>query len=115
MPIAMEVHPEKWSEIAVLFDDGEYSVIAGAYDGTSRRLGERWNGDGEHPLGFPNVAGYPVWHVVPTFLEGPILHAILEELARNPGGQIGNNAPDAVLRELRTVVAERERRVGAGE
>ena len=63
MPMAMEVQPEKWSEIVVLFDDGEYSVIAGQYEG-GRRLGERWDGGVGSTLGFPNMMGRPVWHLV---------------------------------------------------
>lgn len=101
MPNAMEVQPRDWSQIAVLFDDGEYSVISGLYGGDPH-LGERWNGTGDSPLGFPNVAGHPVWHVVPRFLEIPILHGLLDELAKNLRRQIGNNPPERIFQELRT-------------
>jgi hypothetical protein len=58
MPSALEVSPEKWSDITVLFDNGEYSVISGRYDGGDHRvLGERWNG-GPGP-GFPSQGGHP--------------------------------------------------------
>jgi len=81
----MEVKPERWSEIWVLFDDGKYSVISGVYDqGGRRKLGERWNGESDSPLGFPNVSGHPVWHVVPRFLEVSILHGLLDELSKTP-------------------------------
>lgn len=100
MPNAMEVKPERWSQIWVLFDDGTYSVISGVYDKGRRKLGERWNGESDSPLGFPNVSGHPVWHVVPRFLELPILHGILDELAKNPGEQVGNNPLERVLQEL---------------
>jgi len=82
MPAAFDVTPGKWSNIRVLFDNGWYSVIAGDYEGKAV-LGERWNGD-EGTLGFPNQAGHPIWHVVPSFLEVPILHALLDEIARKP-------------------------------
>ena len=76
MPSAAEVRPEKWTGLTVLFDNGEYSVISGFYeDDTRRALGERWNGNGSNPLGFPTGRGYPVWHVIPRFLEIAILHA----------------------------------------
>jgi len=101
MPTATEVKPEKWSEIWVLFDNGKYSVISGVYDGSRRKLGERWNGDSNFPLGFPNVAGHSVWHVVPRFLEIPLLHGLLDELAKDLRGQIGNNPTGKVLEELR--------------
>jgi len=85
MPSAAEVRPEKWTGLTVLFDNGEYSVISGFYeDDTRRALGERWNGNGSNPLGFPTGRGYPVWHVIPRFLEIAILHALLDELAIHP-------------------------------
>lgn|SRR5690349_5759954 len=101
MPMAMEVRPERWTEIWVLFDNGRYSIISGVYDGGGRRLGERWNGDSDSPLGFPNVSGHPVWHVVPRFLEIPILHGLLDEITKNPTQQVGNNPPDRIMQELR--------------
>jgi hypothetical protein len=87
---ADEVAPERWSNIRILFDDGVYSVIAGVYrseDGSKReRLGERWNGKG--PLGFPSQGGNPIWYAAPPFLEVPILHGLLDELARRPKAQV---------------------------
>ena len=32
MPSAEEVRPQKWSEIVILFDNGEYLVISGVYE-----------------------------------------------------------------------------------
>ena len=90
MPSAAEVTPEKWSSITILFDNGDYSVISGVYEETrgvsNRVLGERWNGGGTG-LGFPSAYGKPVWHVVPDFLEVPVLHGLLDELSRNPNPQ----------------------------
>ena len=82
MPAASQVVPAKWSQIKVLFDNGEYSIISGCYNGASV-LGERWNGAAGE-LGFPNQAGHPIWHVVPPFLRKAILHKILGMLAWNP-------------------------------
>jgi hypothetical protein len=85
VPSANDVSPKRWSDKIVLFDDGEYSVISGIYDGQPRRvLGERWNQD-QGSLGFPNVLGHAVWHVVPQFLELPVLHGLLDEMASVPG------------------------------
>jgi hypothetical protein len=109
MPNAMEVRPERWSEIWVLFDNDQYSVISGVYDGGRRVLGERWNGESDSPLGFPNVSGHSVWHVVPRFLEIPVLHGLLDEVAKNPGEQAGNNPPERILQELRNRYADRAR------
>jgi hypothetical protein len=91
MPSAVEVVPKKWSRIRVLFDNGRYSVISGMFDGFDegprRVLGERWNGDAKRPLGFPNVARYSVWHVVPKFLEIPILQGLRDDLAKHVNPQ----------------------------
>ncbi len=100
MPSAAEVSPEKWSRKVVLFDNGEYSVISGHYEADPRSvLGERWNGGADGSLGFPNVAGYPVWHVVPKFLEIPMLRGLLEELLKHPTSESGQHVAD-VLRDL---------------
>ena len=107
MPPAADVRPAKWSEITVLFDDGEYSVISGLWERNDPSLGERWNGEGSDgggeqfrggTLGFPNVAGYPVWHKVPDFLEVPILYGLLDRLASHPQEA---EYVDRILRELR--------------
>ena len=95
MPSAREVRPAKWTttdtEITVLFDNGEYSVISGDYQeepGTVAfpALGERWNGTAAG-IGFPNVAGNPVWHVIPSFLARPVLHGLLDKLSAHPSDQ----------------------------
>jgi hypothetical protein len=98
MPSAADVRPEKWSNITILFDDGEYSVISGIYEQRKAALGERWNGP-DDSLGFPNVAGNPVWHVVPDFLAIPILHGLLDELSRQQNSQPPERAA-AIMQEL---------------
>ena len=84
---ADQVQQKRWSKKTILFENAEYSVIAGTYRGdlsTRHALGERWNGPDDKALGFPSVGKYPIWHIVPEFLEIPILHGLLEELARHP-------------------------------
>jgi len=61
------------------------SVIHGWYDG-SEGLGQRWNGT-KTKLGFPSQAGYSLWHVVPDFLQLPVLNGILHEFARTPDAE----------------------------
>lgn len=97
MPSAADVSPGKWSDLRVLFDNGVYSVVSGSYEGDPV-LGERWNGK-EGTLGFPNQAGYPIWHVVPNFLAVPVLHGLLDELARRPNARSQEHATE-ILREL---------------
>ncbi len=81
MPKAENVNPGKWSSITVLFDNSEYSVISGQYEGVWT-IGERWNGENEE-LGFPSNHGYPQWHVVPPFLQIFVLMGALTEIKRS--------------------------------
>ncbi|MHA1942227.1 MAG: hypothetical protein ACW97P_10975 [Candidatus Hodarchaeales archaeon] len=79
---AREVNPNKWQNMVILFENDDYSVISGEYEGT-HSLGERWNGQGDD-IGFPSQGGNPLWHVVPPLLALPVLHGILQELCRVP-------------------------------
>lgn len=101
------MHPGKWSDIVVLFDDSAYSVVVGRYEGT-RAIGERWNGDEGSP-GFPSQGGNPLWHVVPEFLVRPILHGLLDELARRPRDSAAEQR-SRILQELANSFLEESRR-----
>ena len=71
------VRPKKWKDVLDLYDDDSYSAIWGYYDGSVERvLGVRWNG--QNSLGYPNMAGHPVWYVEPKFLRKSILLNLLE-------------------------------------
>ena len=94
MPAAIDVSPQKWTNLRVLFDNGVYSVVAGEYE-DERALGQRWNGE-EGESGYPTQGSNPLWHVVPGFLAVPVLYAVLHELAAQPDE--GN--VQAVLDEL---------------
>ena len=76
MPSAINVKPNKWTNIQVLFDNGEYSVVMGDFEGTLC-LGERWNGS-ENEVGYPNQGNNPLWHVIHEFFSIPILHKLLD-------------------------------------
>lgn len=58
MPSAISVKPKKWTDIQVLFDNEEYSVVMGNFEGTFC-LGERWNGN-ENEVGYPNQGNNPL-------------------------------------------------------
>ncbi|GHT48740.1 hypothetical protein FACS189440_13060 [Bacteroidia bacterium] len=85
------VRPAKWQNVLDLYDNGEYSAIWGNYDGSNNKtLGVRWNG-GEGELGYPNMAGNPVWYVEPDFLHAPLLHKIFSDVKNNNNlGSIDN-------------------------
>ena len=82
MPTAAQVTPGAWTDILILYDDGQYSAIWGRFrKRPARCLGVRWNGNADEPQGFPNARGYPQWHVEPSFLTVAVLTGLLEELA----------------------------------
>lgn len=87
MATPQDVKPQRWSNLTVLYDQDGYSVAVGEFKNDAGEgvpaLGERWNGPG-NSLGFPNQAGHPIWHVVPEFLVGPVLRAILDESLSPP-------------------------------
>lgn len=89
MPAGDAVRPGRWEGIVVLFDNNEYSVIAGNYDG-NHRLGQRWNGPG-NAAGFPSQGGHPIFHVTPPYLSRTLLVGLLEVLVHN------TNIPDRDL------------------
>lgn len=80
MPTAEMVVPGAWSDIIILYDDGEYSLIWGRFDKRKRRdLAARWNGK-EGTIGYPSTRGYPQWYVEPPFLVEGILKALRSKL-----------------------------------
>lgn len=97
MPEGKTVSPAKWQNIIVLYDNGAYSAIWGNYDGSDKRcLGVRWNG-GEDELGYPNMAGNPVWYVEPNFLT----EQILLKLLRDVNNDTSHGSVDDILIALR--------------
>ena len=72
------VRPKKWSSVIDLYDDGITSLIFGIYDQKKKCLGIRWNGDSNNPkdIGFPSQGKYPLWFVLPEWIEMQILSII---------------------------------------
>ena len=83
MASAREVTPGSWSDIIVVYDDGEYSAIWGRFRCRPYRvLGVRWNkADGE--IGYPSAFGRPQWYVEPDFLARPVLLALQEKMTKS--------------------------------
>lgn len=80
---AINVTPQKWCNngvptFVVLFDDGEYSIIWGEYEG-SRAMGVRWNeGPAQNNIiGYPKQGAYPTWYIEPEFMAIGILQRLL--------------------------------------
>jgi hypothetical protein len=102
------VHPRRWSNIRILFEDRDHGIISGQYDGNDRRvIGLRYNGEGCE-LGYPNARGYPTFFhffPIPT-LELSLLSALERLVAED--GELRNKYGQAIREEL--AVFERQHR-----
>ena len=109
MPPAEKVNPQKWSDLTVLFDNGEYSIVSGKYEGR-HTLGMRWNGseDPDEDVGFPNQGGNPTWHVVPDLLERRILMGALDEIAEKVTG--GGSVDEEAANRMQKITDELSKR-----
>jgi len=82
-------------ERLTLFNAGGYTVVSGVLRGDSRkRLLQRC----EHP---PKVGCPSGWHVVPEFLEIPLLHALLDETCKNHRQLTNADLSKSILEEIK--------------
>ena len=77
-----KVNPSNFKLIEVLYNNGEFSIAYGIYDGGKEPvIAMRWNGKNEKSLGFPYMGdrktGAPVWFVIPDMLKITILRSII--------------------------------------
>lgn len=77
-----EVNPSNFKLREVLYNNGEFSIAYGIYDGGKEPvIAMRWNGKNEKSLGFPYMGdrktGTPVWFVIPDMLKITILRSII--------------------------------------
>jgi len=82
MPAAVQVKHSKFPVDHVLYDDGDFSIAWGTYDGGRRCLGMRWNGD-PNDAGYPKLFQHPVWFVLPEELSVPFVKSLLGTTADN--------------------------------
>lgn len=81
IPPADVISPRKAiTSVRVLIDEGEnnYALAVLQWDG-EERIGLRWNGSADSPIGNPQSRGIPTWFVMPV----PIAELITRDLARN--------------------------------
>lgn len=71
----------RWKLIAVLEDRGPGNIAypLGEWDGEPR-IGVRWNGDDEQPIGNPQSRGLPTWTMLDRDLYLPIMQDLPEEM-----------------------------------
>jgi len=64
----------------IIYDDGEFAVSKGLWDGRSRRIGVRWYE--EDGMGFPQTYGKPQWLVLPAKFT-PFINKMYKEFKLN--------------------------------
>jgi hypothetical protein len=102
MPTASEVTPQDWSEIMVVYDDGNYSAIWGRFRNRDyKEVGVRWNG-GPGEYGYPSQGRNPTWYVEPPYMSEAVLLGLLEKLL------ISNTGPNHDQHVGNILVAIRE-------
>ena len=71
---------KRWKLIAVLEDRGPGNIAyaLGEWDGEPR-IGVRWNGDDDQPIGNPQSRGLPTWTMLDWDLYLPIMQNLEEE------------------------------------
>lgn len=91
LPIEVISPKSRWSLIDVVDDQGpgEISVAVGRWDNRPR-LGVRWNGRSENPIGNPQSRGLPTWFLMP---EGNLCEAVIKELRPEKQALVRNFIP----------------------
>ena len=95
MPEAINVRPARWTDIKILWDDGDYSAIWGKFDG-EERLGVRWNGYDDN-IGYPSQGGNALWYAEPDLLTTPILRELLIK-------SVQNGCPEEYINNINTAL-----------
>ena len=85
MPKPEYVTHSKFPVEEVIFNDGEFSIAYGEWNGERECIGMRWDGEGDDP-GYPKLFSNPVWFVLPKELSIPILVTLIEKKGANNSG-----------------------------
>lgn len=58
--------PAKFSRHTVIYNNDEFSIAYGIWDGGDKRLAMRWNGGNDKHPGYPRQGKYPLWFQLPN-------------------------------------------------
>ncbi|MCU0351851.1 MAG: hypothetical protein MUF43_13650 [Flavobacterium sp.] len=72
-----KVNHSKFKVQHILYNNTEFSIAYGQYEGGQFCLAMRWNGSGNDP-GYPKLFNNPVWFLVDNKLKLPIIKSLLE-------------------------------------
>ncbi len=78
MPAPTKVNPSNFPDAQVVYNEANFSIAWGTWEGKRKCLGMRWNGGAKDP-GYPKLFKNPVWFVLPDELSKPIVKALLGE------------------------------------
>lgn len=78
MPKPIDVNPNNYKVSSILYDNGEFSIAIGVWEGTVNTLAMRWNGDDEDK-GYPKTFGHPMWFVIHNDLKQNIIQSLMIE------------------------------------
>ena len=86
-----------WTLMRVIYDDGEgeTALALGTWNGDVR-LGIRWNGRDDNPIGNPQSRGLPTWFILPSWLHRIVLETVKDY----------DHVDQAAVRAARTLLAE---------
>lgn len=77
MPEGKDVHPKKWKELVILFDDGVYSICWGTFEGNKYTMGQRWNEN------YPRQGSSPTWYIMYDDLVKCTLEGLKDLISKN--------------------------------
>ncbi len=70
------VNPSNFKVEYVLFDNEEFSIAYGKWEGKNNCIAMRWNGEGDDP-GYPKLFSNPVWFLIDNDLKVPIIKSLI--------------------------------------
>lgn len=71
------VNHSKFKVEHVLYDNDEFSIAYGQYEGGEFCIAMRWNGNNDDP-GYPKLFKNPVWFLIDNDLKLPFIKSLLE-------------------------------------
>ena len=71
------VNPSNFKVESVLFDNEDFSIAYGKWEGKQNSIAMRWNGYGDDP-GYPKLFSNPVWFLISDDLKIPIIKSLLQ-------------------------------------
>ena len=71
------VNPKNFKVEKVVYDNNDFSIAYGIWEGGKTHLAMRWNGESENDPGYPKLFKNPVWFLVTEELKVPILTALI--------------------------------------